>query len=295
MGKQEGGQAGRLGRRSFVLGVAGLATTASTVGTAAAQELISRSAGVAVLGQSAKALCLLGTSWVLVDEDGTTYPTTGLEGATVLDVAADDRGVLAVGSRPAPPDTEATIWRSADGVTWHEVMRLTGTNSEFTGVGFGPGTAMALGSELTEERAPARTIAARRWQRVWTEIPVTGLEQTAEQAITTLTGNRSGWIAAAVTQDGTTLYQSPDGSVWTTVGAGYLNDTAVQGVLLESNGAVRWVANAIGGSAALTGTVGADRRPVSVRQDAHAVGAVWSRRGPLSYWLVDGRLVTAGI
>jgi hypothetical protein len=291
--------AGQLGRRGFVLGVAGLAITATATvtaaGTAAAQQTLTRAAGVAVLGQAAKVLCLAGTSWVLVDEDGTTYPTTGLEGANVLDVSADDRGVLAVGSRPAPPHTEATIWRSADGVTWHEAMRLAGTNSEFTGVGFGPGTAMALGSALTEERAPTRTIAARRWQRVWTEIPVTGLEQTAEQAITTVSGNRSGWVAAAITQDGTTLYQSPDGSAWNTVGAGYLNDAAVQGVLLESNGAVRWVANGIGGSAAITGTVGADRRPVSVREDAHAVGAVWSRRGPLSYWLVDGRLVTAGI
>ncbi|MBP2329674.1 hypothetical protein JOF56_010059 [Kibdelosporangium banguiense] len=283
--------AGQLGRRGFVLGVAGLAFT--TVGTATAQQTLSKAAGVAVLGQAAKALCLLDTSWVLVDEDGTTYPTTGLEGANVIDVAADDRGVLAVGSRPAPPYTEATIWQSADGVAWREVMRLTGTNTEFTGVGFGPGTAMALGSALSEERAPKGTIAARRWQRIWTEIPVTGLEQTAEQAITTVSGNRSGWVAAAITQEGTTLYRSPDGSAWSTEST-LLEDAAVQGLLLEPNG-IRWVANTIGGSAAITGTVGAGRQPVSVRQDAHAVGAVWTRRGPLSYWLVDGRLVTAKI
>ncbi|CAM3536359.1 hypothetical protein KIPE111705_13020 [Kibdelosporangium persicum] len=282
-----------LGRRTFVLGIVAAASAAGT--TATARPLFTRAAGVAVLGQSAKALCLLGTSWVLVDEDGTTYPTTGLEGADVIDVAADDRGVLAVGSRPAPPFTEATIWQSADGVTWTEVMRLAGTNTEFTGVGFGPGTAMALGSALTEERAPARTVAARRWQRTWSQIPVTGLEQTAEHAITTLSGNRSGWVAAAITQEATTLYHSPDGSAWAAVAAGRLEDAAVQGILLDGNGAVRWVANAIGGSAAITGTVGGGRGPVAVREDAHAVGAVWTRRGPLSYWLVDGRLVTAGI
>ncbi len=282
-----------IGRRTFVLGVVAAASAIGT--TATAQPILTKAAGVAELGQSAKALCLLGTSWVLVDEDGTTHPTTGLEGANVLDVAADARGVLAVGSRPAPPFTEATVWQSADGAAWHEVMRLTGTNTEFTGVGFGPGTAMALGSELTEERAPMRTIAARRLPSGWTEIPVTGLEQTAEHAITTLSGNRSGWVAAAITQDGTTLYRSPDGSAWSTVDRGQLEDTAVQGILLEGNGGIRWVANAIGGSAAITGTVGAGRQPVAVPENAHVVGAVWTRRGPLSYWLVDGRLVTAGI
>lgn len=282
-----------LGRRTFVLG---MVAAASAIGTpAAAQPQLSKAAGVAVLGQSAKALCLLGTSWVLVDEDGTTYPTTGLDGASVVDVAADDRGVLAVGSRPAPRGTEATIWQSADGVTWHEAMRLTGTNTEFTAVGFGPGTAMALGSALTEERAPARTIAARRSPRTWSELPVTGLEQTSEQALTTLSGNRSGWVAASITQDGTTLYRSTDGSAWSTVASGRLEDAAVQGILLAGDGTVRWVANAIGGSAAITGTVGAGRRPVAVVQEAHAVGAVWTRRGPLSYWLTGGRLVTAGI
>ena len=110
-----------------------------------------------------------------------------------------------------------------------------------------------------------------------------------------MSGNRDGWIAASITQDGSTLYRSPDGSAWTTVDAGQLEDAAVQGVLLESTGGVRWVANAIGGSAAITGKVGAGRQPVSVPENAHAVGAVWSRRGALSYWLVDGRLITAQI
>lgn len=110
-----------------------------------------------------------------------------------------------------------------------------------------------------------------------------------------MSGNRSGWVAAAITQDGTTLYRSPDGSAWSTVDRGQLEDTAVQGILLEGNGGIRWVANAIGGSAAITGTVGAGRQPVAVPENAHVVGAVWTRRGPLSYWLVDGRLVTAGI
>jgi hypothetical protein len=271
------------GRRGFVLGIAGLAFTATT---ATAQTPLTKAAGVAVLGAAAKALCLAGTSWVLVDEDGTTYPTTGLEGMTVVDVAADDRGVLAVGSRPAPPNTEATIWRSADGVAWHEVYRKAGSNSEFTGVGSG----LAVGSALTGERAPKSTIAARWQQDAWSEIQVTGLTH----SITTVAGDRSGWVAAAVSQGATTLYCSPDGAAWSAVNAGQLEDAAVQGVLLEPNG-IRWVANAIGGSAAITGTVGAGRQPVAVREDAHAVGVVHTRRGALSYWLVDGRLVTARI
>ncbi|MET0136244.1 MAG: hypothetical protein ABW215_21890 [Kibdelosporangium sp.] len=303
-GEQDDG-AGRVGRRAFVIGMAGLVAAVPGITNAVAQQEaaqqrvapqlaspITRAAGVAVLGQAAKALCLLDTRWVLVDEDGTTYETKGLEDANVIDVAADERGVLAVGSRRAGTSTEATVWQSADGVTWLEVMRLTGTNSEFTGVGFGPGTAMALGSTLSEERSPKNTLAARRIGRTWAVVPVTGLEQTAEHAITTLSGNRSGWVAAAVTQEGTTLFRSADGSSWSTLEA--LEDAAVQGVLIEGDGGVRWVANAVGGSAAIAGKVGAGRRPV-IREDAHAVGAVWSRRGPLSYWLVDGHLVTAGI
>jgi hypothetical protein len=299
-GDQDDG-AGRIGRRAFVIGVAGLAAAIPGMTAAMAQEStprsapLARAAGVAVLGQSPKALCQLDGRWVLVDEDGATSGTKGLEGATVIDVATDERGVLAVGSRQAGDNTEATVWQSADGITWQEVFRLAGTNSEFTAVGFGPGTAMALGSTLTLERAPKNTVAARRSARAWSAVPVTGLEQTAEQAVTTLSGNRSGWVAAAITQDGSSLFQSPDGTSWRQLDAGQLADAAVQGVLLESGGGVRWVANAIGGSAAIAGKVGAGRLSVAVPQHAQAVGAVWGRRGAQSYWLVDGRLVTAGI
>jgi hypothetical protein len=200
-------------------------------------------------------------------------------------------GVLAAGSRRAGEITEATIWQSADGRDWREVMRLTGTNSEYTAVGFGPRSAMALGSTLTIEGAPKSTIAARRTAFMWTPVPVTGLERTGQQAIVMLSGTQSGWLTAAVTQDGTTFVQSTDGFAWSALPMGDVADVAVQGVHVTSNGAIRWMGNAISGAAAIAGTVDAGRGSVGVRQDAQAVGTV---RGT-SYWLVDGRLVAAEI
>jgi len=240
-------------------------------------------------------LCRQGDQWVLVGEDGSVTGTTGLAGTTVLDVASGAAGVFAAGSQPAGEGaTEATVWRSADGIAWQEVMRLPGLNSEFSAIGTGPAPAMALGSALTEERAPQATIAARLDFGSWSRIPVHGLEPTAEQPITTLSGNESRWLAAAVGSNGTAVFQSADGTGWAALD-GPIEDAAVQALLFEANEAIRWVGNPLSGAAALTGRLGGERTLVPVPKEAHAVGAVPTTHGPVSYWLIDGRLVAAGI
>jgi hypothetical protein len=284
-----------------VAGVTGLVTLGPGVARAmaapppavSAPEL-TRAAGVAVVALTPKALCLQGDRWVLVGEDGGIVSTTGLEGATVVDLSSGPLGVWAVGSQPAGPASEAVVWQSADGVAWREAMRLRGTNSEFTAVGTGPAGAMALGSLLTEERAPKATVAAALTGGSWAEVPVRGLEPSAEKPLTTLSGNDSGWLAAAVGSSGTALFRSIDGLSWGPHEAG-IEDAAVQALLFEATGSVRWVGNALSGTATLVGRVGGERTEVAVPKEAHAVGAVWTTNGPVSYWLVDGRLVAAGI
>jgi hypothetical protein len=291
---------GQVSRRTFVIGVTGLVTMGSAVapalaraGTAAAAAL-TRAAGVAVVGLAPRALCLRGGRWVLAGEDGSVVDTQGLDGATVLDLAAGPAGVFAAGSQPAGAASEAAIWRSADGISWQEVMRLRGVNSEFTAVGTGPAPAMALGSVLTEERAPKATIAARLESGSWSPVPVRGLEPTAEQPITTLSGNESGWLASSVGSNGTVLFRSADGMAWGAHDGG-IEDAAVQALLFETGGGVRWVGNALSGAATLAGRVGGERTSVPVPKEAHAVGAVWTTHGAVSYWLVDGRLLAAAI
>jgi hypothetical protein len=277
------------------MGAAGLLAAIPAVLPAMAEEPensgapLVRAAGVAVLDGRPKALCRVDSRWVLVGLDGVTAATTGLEGANIVDMSGGRNGVLAAGSRRAGEITEAAVWQSADGRDWREVVRLTGINSEYTAVGFDSRSAMALGSTLTIEGAPKSTIAARRSAFRWTTVPVTGLETTDQQAIVMVSGTPSGWLTAAVTQDGTTFAQSADGFAWTALGD--VAEVAVQGVRVASNGAIRWMGNAISGAAAIAGTVGAGHASVAVGQDAQAVGTV---RGS-GYWLVDGRLVAAEI
>lgn len=292
---------GQVSRRAFVIGVTGLVAVGSAVApapahasTAPAADGLTRAAGIAIIGLTPTALCLQGDRWVLVTEDGSITPTTGLDGATVVDLAAGVAGVFAAGSLPAGEATEAAIWQSADGLAWREVMRLRGFNSEFTAVGTGPSPAMALGSVLTEERAPKATVAARLIGGSWSVVPVRGLEPTAEQPMTTLSGHESGWLAAAVGSNGTAVFRSADGVSWAAPDPG-IEDAAVQALLFEANGGVRWVGNPLSGAAAVTGRLGGERTTVPVPKEAHAVGAVWTTNGPVSYWLVDGRLVAAGI
>lgn len=228
-----------------------------------------RAAGVAVVGGAPKVLCLLDGSWVLAGVAGDVRPTEGLAGAVIADVTTDGSGALAVGSGARE---EATVWRSADGVRWVEVLRLAGTKSEFTAVGQG----LVLGSVLTGEGVPRSTVAARRQAGSWATVPTRGLD--GEQSVTALTASAGGWRAASVGASGTTLFRSGDGSIWAKDGK--LADTVVKGLLPD-----RWVGNSLGGTTARAS------KAVAVSRDAIAIGAAGNR----SYWLVDGRLVTAGI
>jgi hypothetical protein len=247
-------------------------------------------AGVAVVGDEPQVLCRQDLRWVLIGEDGVARPTTGLDGATVFDVATDNRGALAAGSI----NGEAALWRSADGVTWHAVLRMAGRHSMFTAVASAQGDAMALGSTLSAEDVPNGTLAVRRHGPTWREEQVRGLEGTSYQAITTLAVRRDGWLAAAIGSDGSVIHTSADGALWVTLPGGRLDDAAVQGVLAD-DGTVCWIGNAMGGSGALTGTIGGGRGPAGVSELAHAVGLVRTRRGRVSYWLVDGKLQTAEV
>jgi hypothetical protein len=258
-------------RRAFVIGmtaaavgVSGTAAHAATRGTG-----FTRAAGVAMIGGAPRALCLMGDDWVLADEDS-IRPTKGLSGATVVDLAADGRGALAVGSRPAGDGSEAVVWQSADGTAWHEVLRLAGTDSEFTAVAGG----LVLGSLLTLERAHAGAVSARRSRGSWRTTPVQGIGH----VVTALTSAAGGWTAAAIGTAGTTVYQSADGSAWTV--SAKLSDAVVKDMQPG-----RWVGNG------LAGTTAKASAPVGVPRDAVAVGVVGDR----SYWLVDGRLIAARI
>ncbi|WP_436493863.1 hypothetical protein [Actinokineospora sp. HUAS TT18] len=268
-----------LSRRTFVVGAAGLAAiaTVGSAGFAAAAADLDICAGVAVVGDTPRALCRQSGRWVLVGEDGSTKATTGLDFATVLDVATDARGALAAGS----VDNHATLWRSADGLAWREVLRLA-DRSMFTAVASSPADAMALGSYLSGEDVPTASLAARRHGDTWAVRPTAGLP--AYQAVTTLTVGRSGWLAAAVGTTGTDVYASPTGTDWSATAR--LDDAAVQGLLDDG----RYIANAFGGSAALVGTLGAGQGPAPVSEFAHAVGLIRVPRGRVSYWLVDGSL-----
>ncbi|SDJ31949.1 hypothetical protein SAMN05192558_10839 [Actinokineospora alba] len=273
-----------------MIGAAGLAAVAAVgpgAGLAAASTEVDLCAGVAVVGDHPQVLCRQDSRWVLIGDDGVAKATTGLAGALVLDVATDARGALAAGSI----DGEAALWSSADGLAWREVLRLRGRRSMFTAVAASPSAAMALGSDLSGEDVPRGTIAARRLGANWSLGAVTGLEPTAY--VTTLAVGRNGWLAGTIGSQETVLHVSSDGAAWSELAAGRLDDAAVQGVL--DDGSVRWVGNAIGGSAALAGTVGAGRGPAGVPDRAHAVGLVRTHRGRVSYWLLDGKLQTAEV
>ncbi|CRK61699.1 hypothetical protein [Alloactinosynnema sp. L-07] len=277
-------QPDRISRRVFVVGAAGLAAVAAVgpdagLAAAAASE-IDICAGVAVVGVNPQVLCRQGARWVLVGEDGVAMATTGLDFATVLDVATDQRGALAAGS----VDGRATLWRSPDGLAWHEVFRVS-AHSMFTAVDSSARDALALGSYLSGEDVPTATLSARRRGGTWAVQPVNGLP--AYTAITTLSVSRGGWLASAVGSVGSVVHSSANGTDWSELAS--LDDAALQGVL-DNGSEIRWVGNAFGGSAALVGTIGGGRGPADVSEFAHAVGLVRTVRGRVSYWLVDGAL-----
>jgi len=298
------GDSRRITRRTFVgsvaaaVGTAALASPALGAPAPAAPpgQSLDRAAGVVTVDGVTKVLALIGTSWVLVDADGTVRPTHGLSGATVIDVTTGPGGlVVAVGSLPVGEDTAAVVWESRDGLAWREANRLGGLHAEFTAVGADSTSFIVLGALLTPERAPGRRIAVRRTDRGWVTVPVRGLEWTDESPATAVAGGAGGWVTAAVAVTGTLLSTSRDGYTWTPAAAEpRLVDAAVKALTFVGD-RVRWVGNGMSGTAPLAGTLGAGRTTVAVPTEAHAVGVVPASSPVRSVWLADGRLVTSNV
>lgn len=283
----------RLTRRMFVGAVttvgAAVATGTVTVGTAMAQAKVDRAVGVTRLGSTVHTLGRGPEGWVLVAANGSTRPTTGLAGADVLDLAgAPAGGAVAVGALADGDRSIPTVWESVDGLDWHAMTSLTGLDGHLTAVAVRDDGALAMGALLTLERAPRQRIALRYQGNIWEVTPVEGLEHSNEWAVSAAAGGAEGWLVSTVDSSGSVLATSQDGVRWTR-GAG-LVDTSVRSLAFTSAG-VRWVGNAIGGSGALTGVVGAGRRPVPVALEAKALGVI----GDQSYWLAGGRIVSATV
>jgi len=264
------------------------ATTASAA-PKAAPAAFDRAVGVARFGSTVHTLGHAAHGWVLVAANGSTRPTTGLDGADVLDLAgAPLGGAVAVGAVADGDRSIPTVWESVDGLDWRAVTSLSGLDGHLTALAVREHDALAMGSLLTLERAPRQRIAVRYLHNSWEVAPVDGLEHTDEWTATAAAGGAEGWLVSTVDSAGSVLASSPDGLNWT-ASAG-LVDTAVRSLAFTGAG-VRWVGNAMGGSGALTGVVGAGRRPVPVAGEARALGVI----GDQSYWLAGGRIVSATV
>ncbi|NUT49733.1 MAG: hypothetical protein HOV94_20835 [Saccharothrix sp.] len=279
-----------LDRRTFVLGAAATAALTSALpahaaaaapASGAAEDTPRKAAGVFLASDGTPfMLAQADGAWVLADESGSVRITEGLGGAHLVDVARDGATFHAVGALSGEP--VATIWESADGVTWREARRLHGVRSEFTAVGGG----LAFGSVLKHERASAVRIAARRTSSGWSTVPVRGLEWTDGLSATAVTATPDGWVVAAVDIAGTVLHGSRDGVTWSPLPR--LDGVAVRG-LASAGGRVHWVGNEMADATPLTGVLGAGRTSPAVPADAKALGLAGTRSG----WLTGGRLITA--
>lgn len=289
----------RLTRRTFVGAVttigAAVATGAVTATNAAASASASAAAakvdtavGVARFGSSVYTLGRGSQGWVLVAANGSSRPTTGLDGADVLDLAGGPGGAIAVGAVADGDRSIPTVWESRDGLDWQAMTSLSGLDGHLTALAVREHDALAMGSLLTLERAPRQRIAVRYKDNRWEVSPVNGLEHTDEWTATAAAGDPGGWIVSTVDSAGSVLATSPDGVTWTASSG--LVDTSIRSLAVTGAG-VRWVGNAMGGSGALTGVVGAGRRPVPVAGEARALGVI----GDQSYWLAGGRIVSATV
>ncbi|OLF16218.1 hypothetical protein [Actinophytocola xanthii] len=288
----------RLTRRSFVGAVAGLGAaaatgtalhgTASASTAAAAPAKVDRAVGLGLLGGAVHTLGRSAEGWVLVAADGTARATTGLGGAEVNDMTTAPGGLVAVGATSDGARSVPSVWESVDGLAWRRTSELTGLDGHLTVVGSYGSAALAVGASLTLERAPRQRIVVRRDAAGWALVPTTGLAYTDQWTASAVAGGADGWTVSTVDASGSSVATSPDGLDWTP--SAQLVDVAVRSLATTGAG-IRWVGNAMGGSGAVTGVVGADRRPVPVPQEAQALGTVGDR----SYWLVDGRIVSATV
>ncbi len=270
----------RLSRRTFVgavatLGVAAMSGTATATTTTAAPAKIDRAVGVARLGKTVHVLGRARGGWVRVGADGSAQPTRGLGDAELNGLAATGDVLVAVGAAGSEP----AAWESTDGVSWRQATRLDGVDGHLTAIGAYGGVALAVGALLTLERAPRQRIVLRRTESGWTTVPARGLESTDELTATAVGGDPTGWIMSTVDASGSLLARSADGLAWTP-------DTRLVDAAVKSFDDGNWIANAMGGTAGMTGP----RRSVTV-PEGQAVGLLDGR----SYWLVDGHIVTATV
>ena len=283
----------RMSRRTFVGAVAtiGAALGAGAVtGTASAAVPVKldRAVGIAGTGGTAHTLGRTPDGWLLVAANGSIRPTTGLENANLLDLTGDAAGFVAVGSTTEGGRDVPVVWESADGLTWHSTVRLSAHDGHFSAVASDGADILVMGADLTLERAPHQRVAVLRTAAGWSSVPVTGLEYTREWAATAIAGGAGGWVLSTVDATGSMIATSADGRVWTA--GDHLADAAVRSLAFTKSG-VRWVANAMAGSGGLKGVVGADREVVPVPAEAQALGVI----GDQSYWLAEGRIVTATV
>lgn len=281
----------RMSRRTFVgasigaaFGIAAMAGTAS----ASAPVKLDRAVGVAGTRGSVHTLGRTPDGWFLVAANGSSQPTTGLENADLLDMTGAAGGLVAVGSIKDGTRDVPAVWESVDGLTWRATVGPTGLDGHFSAVATDGTDVLAVGAHLTLERTPHQRLVMRRTASGWSDVPATGLEYTREWAASAVAGGAAGWVLSTVDATGSMIATSPDGLKWTA--GDHLVDAAVRSLAFTGDG-VRWVANAMGGSSGITGLVGAGRRVVPVPEKAQALGAI----GDQSYWLADGRIVTATV
>lgn len=267
----------RLSRRMFVGAVAtlGVAAMSGTADADPAPAKIDRAVGVARLGKTVHVLARARGGWVRVGADGSAQPTRGLGDAELNGLSATGDVLVAVGAA----GTEPAAWESTDGVSWRQATRLDGVDGHLTAIGAYGGVALAVGALLTLERAPQQRIVVRRTESGWTTVPARGLESTDELTATAVGGDQAGWVLSTVDASGSLLARSADGLVWTP-------DTRLVDAAVKSFDDGNWIANAMGGTAGVTGP----RRSVTVPR-GQAVGLLDGR----SYWLVDGHIMTATV
>lgn len=283
-------------RRAFVgavatgVGAAALSGRAAAAPRAAAAK-VDRAVGVARLGSTVHTLGRTGEGWLLVAANGSARPVSGLDGADVADLATAEGGLVAVGSVPEGDRQVPTVWESVDGLAWRVAARLSGLDGHLSAVAVHGGAALAVGAHLTLERAPRQRLVLRGGAAGWDTVAVTGLEHTDRIAATAVAGGRTGWLLATVDSTGSLVATSADGAAWTPSAVEpRLVDAAVR-ALADTAGGVRWIANGMGGMATVGGVLGGARYPVAVPAGAQALGVVAGR----SYWLADGRIVTATV
>jgi hypothetical protein len=253
----------------------GVAAMSGTADADPAPAKIDRAVGVARLGKTVHVLARARGGWVRVGADGSAQPTRGLGDAELNGLSATGDVLVAVGAA----GTEPAAWESTDGVSWRQATRLDGVDGHLTAIGAYGGVALAVGALLTLERAPQQRIVVRRTESGWTTVPARGLESTDELTATAVGGDQAGWVLSTVDASGSLLARSADGLVWTP-------DTRLVDAAVKSFDDGNWIANAMGGTAGVTGP----RRSVTVPR-GQAVGLLDGR----SYWLVDGHIMTATV